>query len=87
LRKRRVWRYAILYFLMLIIFLVLFAGPIVLNNTGVAQNLFGNLNETIPMHLIQPTKQDNNDTTTDVTGTAAQTSAIVTGAARLVKLF
>jgi len=84
LRKRRVWRFAILYFILLILFIVLFAGPIILNNVGVAKTLMDGL--TIPMKLAQPTGQDNNDTTTDITGTAAA-SATQTGAARLVKLF
>ncbi|KIY02566.1 1,3-beta-glucan synthase component FKS1 [Fonsecaea multimorphosa CBS 102226] len=63
LRKRRVIRYAILYFIMLIIFLVLIIGPIIVRKyiTGLP---------TIPLDLVQPTGQNNNDTTTGVTGSA-----------------
>ena len=85
LRKRRVWRYAILYFVMLIVFIVLFAGPIILNNYGFTKNL-----PTISfMDLVQPTNQTNNDTSSEITGkhNATGASATETPAARLVKLF
>ena len=56
LRKRRVIRYAMLYFVMLIIFVVLIIGPIV------ARKYIANLGSSLPLELMQPTGQNNNDT-------------------------
>ncbi|KAI9749619.1 MAG: 1-phosphatidylinositol-3-phosphate 5-kinase [Chaenotheca gracillima] len=64
LRKRRVIRFAILYFIMLIVFVCLVAGPIV------ASRFVSNL-PSIPENLLQPVGQNNNDTTTKETGTGA----------------
>lgn len=61
LRKRRVIRFAILYFVMLIIFVALIAGPIV------AGRFFKTL-PSIPLDLLQPTGLNNNDTTSEPTG-------------------
>ncbi|KAK4942493.1 1,3-beta-D-glucan synthase [Elasticomyces elasticus] len=89
LRKRRVIRYAILYFIMLILFVVLIIGPVIVRNyiTDLPK---------IPLQLIQPTGQNNNDTSGAITGsalhnfgqdatgaadTAAGTTAAATGAA------
>jgi 1,3-beta-glucan synthase len=63
LRRRRVIRYAILYFIMLIVFICLVAGPIVASR-------FINGLPSIPMDLLQPTGLNNNDTTTGITGSA-----------------
>lgn len=54
-------RYAILYFMLLVLFLVLFIGPVIVRRfvTGLPE---------IPMNLQQPTGQDNNDTVASVTG-------------------
>ena len=52
-----------LYFMMFIVFLLLIVGPIV------ASKFIKGL-PSIPMNLIQPTGQNNNDTTTGVTGKA-----------------
>ena len=52
-----------LYFIMFIVFLLLIVGPIV------ASKFIKGL-PTIPMNLIQPTGQDNNDTRSGVTGSA-----------------
>ncbi len=72
-----------LYFIMLIIFVALIAGPIV------AGKFFGKLPK-IPMDLLQPTGQNNNDTSNSQTGggvpggaAAATTSAFTFGKARL----
>lgn len=48
---------------MLIIFLVLIIGPVIVRKyiTGLP---------TIPLDLVQPTGQNNNDTTTGITGSA-----------------
>lgn len=67
---------------MLIIFVALLAGPIV------AGKFFGKLPK-IPLDLLQPTGQNNNDTSNSQTGTglagsaAAATSASSFGKARL----
>ncbi|KAF2011689.1 glycosyltransferase family 48 protein [Aaosphaeria arxii CBS 175.79] len=61
LRKRRVIRYAILYFVILVVFVALIAGPIV-------GGKYIKLNFNIPMELLQPTGLKNNDTKTQVTG-------------------
>jgi len=65
LRKRRVIRYAILYFVMLIVFVVLIVGPLVAGKfiKGVK----------IPMQLAQPTGLNRNDTLSSETGTAVAT--------------
>lgn len=70
LRRKRVFRYALLYFTLLIIFLVLFIAPS-LAGKYVGTALSDPLN-SIFSGLVQPTGQDNNDTIghTD-TGTAA----------------
>ncbi|KAL1962973.1 hypothetical protein VTN77DRAFT_8819 [Rasamsonia byssochlamydoides] len=61
LRRRRVIRYSILYFAMLILFIVLIAAPLVARNLNLPQF-------NIPMQLMQPINQDNNDTTSYYTG-------------------
>jgi 1,3-beta-glucan synthase len=54
-------RYAILYFVLLIIFVVLFVGPVV------ARRFINGL-PSIPYDLLQPTGQNNNDTSSGITG-------------------
>lgn len=71
LRKRRVVRYAILYFVILIIFAALIAGPIV------AGKFLTSL-PSIPMQLLQPTGLNNNDTSSSQTGTALAGGAAAT---------
>ncbi|KAF2175059.1 glycosyltransferase family 48 protein [Zopfia rhizophila CBS 207.26] len=79
LRKRRVIRYAILYFLILVIFAALIAGPIV------AGKFLKSL-PTIPMELLQPTGLNNNDTSASITGSrlngAGGDTPVETAAAR-----
>lgn len=88
LRKRRVWRFAVLYFAMFVLFLALIVGPIVAGKyipTTVSTN--------IPFHLYQPTGQNNNDTrgsTPTGTGALAGASASATASAaakRMAVLF
>jgi 1,3-beta-glucan synthase len=95
LRKRRVWRYAVLYFLLLVVFLALVVGPIVAatNITSGTSSIFSNPKNTL--YLLQPVGLNNNDTQgTNQTGTgapgrgASQTAAAsgtagVTGKVRL----
>jgi 1,3-beta-glucan synthase len=82
LRKRRVIRYAILYFVMLVVFIVLIVGPLV------AGKYVKNI--TIPMQLAQPTGYNRNDTLPEETGTGAAsnggTAAASTTAAGARKL-
>ncbi|OJD19740.1 1,3-beta-glucan synthase component FKS1 [Emergomyces pasteurianus Ep9510] len=65
LRKRRVIRFAILYFVMLVIFLGLIVGPIVAAPYVGKISLPGFIND---LSVLQPTAQNNNDTTTSPTG-------------------
>ena len=74
LRRRRTIRYAILYFTLFVIFIVLIVAPMVAGK-------FMNLKiDTLPMQLQQPTNLKNNDTTSQTTGTAVagQTDAAAT---------
>jgi 1,3-beta-glucan synthase len=65
LRKRRVIRYAILYFFLLVVFLVLIVGPTV---AGKKLKLdFSKID--LPMEIMQPTGYNNNNTNAKVTGT------------------
>ena len=61
-----------LYFMMFIIFLLLIVGPIV------ASKFIKGL-PSIPLNLIQPTGLNNNDTTSEVTGSALNGLAAGTG--------
>jgi len=68
LRKRRVWRYAVLYFALLVLFLALVVGPIVASSQ--ITNATASLN--VPMQLLQPVGLKNNDTRNETqTGTGA----------------
>lgn len=49
LRKKRVIRFAVVYFLMLVIFVALIVGPVVVGNMFLKKLPF-----TIPMDLLQP---------------------------------
>ena len=64
LRKRRVIRYAMLYFLLLVVFVALIAAPII-----IAPMLL-KIKINLPMHLQQPHGLVNNDTTSSHTGAA-----------------
>ncbi|KAL8675402.1 MAG: hypothetical protein Q9168_000233 [Polycauliona sp. 1 TL-2023] len=61
LRKRRVIRFATLYFVMLILFVALLAGPLVVARLKITL-------PDIPMQLMQPTGLNNNDTLASPTG-------------------
>lgn len=67
-------RYAILYFVMLIIFVALIVGPIVASK-------FLTSMPSIPMQLLQPTGLNHNDTSDTQTGTGAVGGAAGTAAA------
>ena len=86
LRKRRIWRYAVLYFVMLIVFLALLVGPIVAGSSILTDSL----TKSIPMNLYQPQGLDNNDTrgrnetgTGRVSGAASSTTVAGTAKIRL----
>ncbi|KAJ5976166.1 1-3-beta-glucan synthase component FKS1 [Penicillium waksmanii] len=79
LRKRRVIRFAILYFVMLVIFIVLIAGPLVVKRMGYNSKISEALWDTIglkdaskspTMFLLQPIDSGLNDTETYYTGTS-----------------
>ena len=79
LRKRRVVRFAILYFVMLVLYIVLIAGPIV------AGPHVGSSLSSLPMQLSQPNNLKNNDTSSSQTGTALQSgAATASGGARML---
>lgn len=70
LRRKRVIRYAILYFVLLVIFVGLIAGPIAAGPM-VPKSLTASLNSK-PFYLIQPNGLNNDDTQgTKQTGTGA----------------
>ncbi|KAI4245715.1 MAG: hypothetical protein L6R40_002243 [Gallowayella cf. fulva] len=70
LRKRRVIRFATLYFVMLIIFVALLAGPLVVARLKISL-------PDIPMNLLQPTGLDKNDTLSSPTGNQLKGGSIV----------
>ncbi|PQE20654.1 13-beta-glucan synthase component FKS1 protein [Rutstroemia sp. NJR-2017a BBW] len=85
LRKRRVWRYAVLYFVLLIVFLALLVGPLVVGKKILTPSLI----KSIPQKLMQPINQNNNDTLNRTeTGTGMISSAVAssTGSSK-VRLF
>lgn len=81
LRKRRVIRFAILYFVILVVFIALIVGPLV------ARDHFELPKDLIPMQLLQPTGQNNNDTLSSETGTAVGGKATSTGSSDKLRLF
>ena len=98
LRRRRVIRYAILYFTLLVIFVALIVAPIVAGDK-IPSSLTGQLNST---NLMQPAHQNNNDTRghtqtgtgasdysgvlASITGGTADATASATGGAK-IRLF
>jgi 1,3-beta-glucan synthase len=85
LRRRRVWRYSILYFVLLIVFLALLVGPIVASVQILSA--FGGITKGLPSFLngiVQNPNGSNNDTGARDTDTTASPSATN---ARMVKLF
>ncbi|KAI9716709.1 MAG: 1,3-beta-D-glucan synthase [Chrysothrix sp. TS-e1954] len=80
LRKRRVLRFAMLYFAMLVLFVVLLAGPIVVGGME-GSSIFGALPKTGSYILYQPTHASNNDTSNSQTGTGlAKGATVISGA-------
>lgn len=56
-------RYAVLYFALLVLFLILFVGPVIVFKFMASPDFKG-----LPTGLLQPTGQNNNDTLPSVTG-------------------
>ncbi|KAG9237826.1 1,3-beta-glucan synthase component-domain-containing protein [Amylocarpus encephaloides] len=85
LRKRRVWRYAVLYFLLLVVALALVVGPIVAGKMILSDSL----TKSIPMDLFQPYNLNNNDTLgRNATGTGAKSGkASASATATKLRLF
>lgn len=70
LRRKRVFRYAILYFTMFILFMALMIGPAVAGDM-IPMNIFKSL-DTTDLALIQPTSLNNDNTRGETeTGTGA----------------
>lgn len=85
MRRRRVIRYAILYFTLLILFVVLIVAPLI------ARKFVDLSGISLPMNLVQPTGLNNNDTSASHTGNglagadstaAASAASSASGAAR-----
>ncbi|KAJ4387933.1 1,3-beta-D-glucan synthase [Gnomoniopsis smithogilvyi] len=77
LRRKRVFRYAVLYFALLLLFLILIVGPS-LAGKYVPSSVTSSLSS---LNLVQPTGQDNNDTignTQTGTGAASYSGALQT---------
>jgi len=89
LRRRRVWRYAILYFVMLVVFLALLVGPIV--EAAVIIKAFSSIAQNLPIAgLVQNINGSNNDTGDLASAAIASASAALaytTGGAKMVRLF
>jgi 1,3-beta-glucan synthase len=84
-----VWRYAVLYFVLLVVFIALLVGPIVAGS----KILSPSLEKNIPLSLFQPVGLNNNDTRGyNETGTgtlsgAGSTAAATGGTTNKVRLF
>lgn len=69
LRKRRVVRYAIMYFSLFLLFIILIVGPVI------ASKFVDTGSINLPMNLVQPNNWNNNDTSASNTGTAVAGAA------------
>jgi len=89
LRKRRVWRFAVLYFLLFVLFVALIAGPIVAGKytDSFVDNLTSNNPKGLVASLFQPRNQSNNDTGHTVSTEPSSTSLTQSTAAARVRLF
>lgn len=63
LRRRRVIRYAVLYFSLLILFVALIVGPAVGGKLVVTDKFTSSLNKQLPFPLIQPNNWKDRDNT------------------------
>ncbi|KAM0324528.1 hypothetical protein ACHAQA_007913 [Verticillium albo-atrum] len=60
LRRKRVFRYAVLYFVMFVVFVALIAGPVVVGNLKVWDP--STVTKGLPIDLLQPNGQNKDDT-------------------------
>lgn len=74
LRRRRVIRYAVLYFTLLVVFVALLVGPGVGGRLIVTDKLVKDLNNQLPFPLLQPNNWELRDDTIgrNETGTGSQ---------------
>lgn len=77
LRRRRVFRYAVLYFLLFIVFMALLIGPSFAGKAIPLDNIKGSLPDMVKL-LFQPTGLNNNDTI-GTTETGRGAGALYTG--------
>ena len=82
LRKRRVVRYALLYFTLFILFMVFLIAPAVIGNLGLLDDTFKSLQGKDFMYLMQPNDWNNNDTTSSKTGSGLPNQAAQTAGSR-----
>lgn len=61
LRRRRVIRYAVLYFVMLVVFVALIVGPVVAGKQ-IPASISKDISSALPFPLAQPAGQDIDDT-------------------------
>lgn len=61
LRRRRVFRFAVLYFVMFIVFMGLIIAPVFVGEK-IPASVATEVNGMLQMNLYQPNKQDNDDT-------------------------
>ncbi|CAJ2508838.1 Uu.00g138640.m01.CDS01 [Anthostomella pinea] len=61
LRRRRVVRFAILYFSLLVLFIALIVGPVVAGKQ-IPASLTSSISDSLPLPLFQPAHQDNDNT-------------------------
>ena len=79
LRKRRVIRYAILYFAMFFLFFILVVGPVIINKVHILDDV--GFSSILPAGFVQPTGWNNNDTNAQVTGKNNTGGAAASGGA------
>lgn len=82
LRKRRVVRYALLYFTLFVLFMVFLIAPAVIGNLGLLDDTFKSLQGKDFMYLMQPNDWNNNDTTSSKTGSGLPNQAAQTAGGR-----
>lgn len=75
LRKRQVARFAAMYFVLLIVFVGMIAGPIAYNNSQKNVSFLSDISNIGGFILVQPNHQDNNNTSNDTTLSTDTTSS------------
>jgi len=72
LRRRRVIRYAVLYFTLLVVFVALIVGPAVGRKMIISDKLVKDLNKQLPFPLLQPDNWHLRDNTKNHTETGTK---------------